>query len=101
MEGLTTFASADEIFSWKSPSARAYAASRGRLSESELIDLMLSQPRLIRRPMVVRGSQIVIGLDEKAIRALLSAPATSLSGTNGPRLRAPAGRSRRSFRNGR
>ena len=69
---LASLASADEIFSWKSPSARVFAAQRGQLSRDRLLDLMVGEPRLIRRPIFVRGRRIVIGLNEPAIRGLVS-----------------------------
>ena len=37
----------------------------------EAIRLMSRNPNLIKRPVVVRGEQIVIGLDEAAYRKLL------------------------------
>lgn len=32
-------------------------------SKKEAIDLMMSQPNLIRRPILVRGSKVVFGFD--------------------------------------
>jgi len=40
-------------------------------SRAEAIKLMFRNPNLIKRPMVVRGVQIVLGLDEPAYRKLL------------------------------
>lgn len=39
-------------------------------SKEEAIDLMLEQPNLIRRPIVVKGSRVVFGFDKDAYRAL-------------------------------
>ena len=36
----------------------------------EAVKLMAKEPNLLRRPMVVKGSQIVLGLDEEAYRKL-------------------------------
>ncbi len=36
----------------------------------EAVKLMSKTPNLIRRPLLVRGSQIIIGLDEAAYRIL-------------------------------
>ncbi len=44
----------DELFSWRSPSAKQYRDRRGELSDSDLIDLMIGEPRLIRRPIAIR-----------------------------------------------
>ena len=40
-------------------------------SRSEAIRLMSKNPNLIKRPVVERGAQIVLGLDEAAYRQLL------------------------------
>jgi arsenate reductase (glutaredoxin) len=40
-------------------------------SRSEAIQLMAKEPNLIRRPVVIRGAQIVLGFDEQAYRQLL------------------------------
>ena len=40
-------------------------------SRAEAIQLMAKEPNLIRRPVVLRGSQIVLGFDEAAYRKLL------------------------------
>ena len=40
-------------------------------SREEAIRLMSKNPNLIKRPAVVRGDQIVLGLDEAAYRKLL------------------------------
>jgi len=38
---------------------------------AEAIQLMAKEPNLIRRPLLVRGSQIVLGFDEEAYKKLL------------------------------
>jgi arsenate reductase-like glutaredoxin family protein len=35
-------------------------------SKKEAIDLMMAQPNLIRRPILVRGSKVVFGFDKEA-----------------------------------
>ena len=40
-------------------------------SRTEAIQLMAKEPNLIRRPLVIRGSQIVLGFDEAAYRKLM------------------------------
>ena len=39
-------------------------------SRSEAIKLMAKEPNLIRRPLVVRGKEIILGFDEDAYREL-------------------------------
>ena len=40
-------------------------------SRAEAIKLMAKEPNLIRRPVVLRGSQMLLGFDEVAYRKLL------------------------------
>jgi arsenate reductase len=40
-------------------------------SRSEAIKLMAKEPNLIRRPVVLRGTQMVLGFDEEAFRKLV------------------------------
>jgi len=39
-------------------------------SRAEAIRLMAKEPNLMRRPLVVRGGQVIFGFDEDAYRAL-------------------------------
>ena len=40
-------------------------------SRAEAIKLMAKEPNLIRRPVLLRGSQMVLGFDEKAYKELV------------------------------
>jgi len=40
-------------------------------SRAEAVKLMAKEPNLMRRPVVLRGSRIVLGFDEEAYRKLL------------------------------
>lgn len=40
-------------------------------SRSEAVKLMAKEPNLIRRPVVLRGTQMVLGFDEEAFRKLV------------------------------
>ncbi|OPY86585.1 MAG: ArsC family protein [Smithella sp. PtaU1.Bin162] len=42
------------------------------LDDSDLIDLMLKEPRLIRRPIVKIGKKIYFGADGKTLAEILS-----------------------------
>ena len=39
-------------------------------TRAEALKLMAKEPNLIRRPLLIRGSQIIIGFDEPAYRKL-------------------------------
>jgi arsenate reductase (glutaredoxin) len=40
-------------------------------TRAEAIELMAKEPNLIRRPIVLQGSQMILGLDEATYRKLL------------------------------
>jgi arsenate reductase-like glutaredoxin family protein len=71
LAGLAALVTVDRLFSWKSPAARDYAAQRGNLPAERLIELMLGEPRLVRRPILVRGDRFVIGADPGEIAAFV------------------------------
>ncbi len=49
------------MFAWNSPSAKPYRDRRGSIPDAELVQLMADEPRLIRRPVLVRGDRVYIG----------------------------------------
>jgi arsenate reductase-like glutaredoxin family protein len=63
--------SAAEMFSFRSPSFKALALDKNKLSDVELIDLMLKEPRLIRRPVVKIGKTVYFGADSNALAEIL------------------------------
>ena len=48
-----------EFFSWVSPSFRKLGLDRKALKDDQLIALMLDQPRLIRRPLIVVNGELM------------------------------------------
>jgi len=69
---IARLASVDEMFSWRSPSAKQYRDQRGKLSDDELIELMLAEPRLIRRPILVIGDRVLFGFDAEEYQRQLA-----------------------------
>jgi len=67
---IAELSSVDEMFAWRSPSSKAYRNLRGEASDEELIDLMSKEPRLIRRPILLDGSQIIFGFKKDAYDGL-------------------------------
>jgi len=67
---LCALTTVDSIFSWNSPSAREYRERRQDITDDELIGLMLVEPRLIRRPLLVQGDEIIIGFRRAEYRRL-------------------------------
>ena len=62
---------ASQIFSWNSPSFKKLGVTRESLDDDRLIQLMLDEPRLIRRPLVQMGGGVFVGTDKEAMRRAL------------------------------
>ena len=63
--------SASEMFNFKSPSFKQLGLERDKLSDNKLIDLMLKEPRLIRRPVVRIGDKVYFGADRSVLEGLI------------------------------
>jgi arsenate reductase-like glutaredoxin family protein len=61
-----------ELFSFKSPTARAQGITPGSRSEDQLLDLMAQEPRLLRRPILKRGDKLLTGFNQKEWEAELA-----------------------------
>ena len=64
--------SAAEMFNFKSPSFSQLSLDRNKLNDKELIELMLKEPRLIRRPVVRIGDKVYFGADKSVLEGLLA-----------------------------
>ena len=64
--------SAGDIFSWNSPSFKKLGLARENLSDGDLIEMMLNEPRFIRRPLITVGNQLVVGLNKDGLTKLLA-----------------------------
>ena len=67
---LAAHASVPDLISWRSPTARARGLHPGALPDAELLRLMSEEPRLIRRPLILAGTRLIVGADAAAIAAL-------------------------------
>jgi arsenate reductase-like glutaredoxin family protein len=56
-----------EVFSWSSPSFKALGLAADGLDDQVLLQLMLQEPRLIRRPLVKVGERLIIGGAQKTL----------------------------------
>ena len=56
-----------DIFSWSSPSFRKLGLKRDELSDDRLVEMMLEEPRLIRRPLVLVGDDLIVGSGKAAL----------------------------------
>ena len=63
--------SLSDLFAWRSPSFKALRPEAGALRDDDMVRLMLQEPRLIRRPMVQIGDELIIGADIKRLESAL------------------------------
>jgi arsenate reductase-like glutaredoxin family protein len=54
-----------DIFSWKSPTARKMGLSRDALSDDRMVELMVENPQLIRRPIIIKDGRLQLGYGSK------------------------------------
>jgi len=59
------------MFNFRSPSFKALGLQQDNLSEKELIDLMLKEPRLVRRPVVRIDDKVYFGADKSVLENLV------------------------------
>ncbi len=60
-----------EMFNFRSPSFKKMELERDKLTDTHLIDLMLKEPRLIRRPVVKLGKKVHFSADSKVLADIL------------------------------
>jgi arsenate reductase-like glutaredoxin family protein len=58
-----------ELFSWRSPSFKKLGLEKSNMSVSEMLGLMIAEPRLIKRPIVMyQGKRFVTSEWKKILR---------------------------------
>jgi arsenate reductase-like glutaredoxin family protein len=60
-----------EMFNFRSPSFKKMELERDKLTDAQLIDLMLKEPRLIRRPVAKLGKKVHFSADSKVLADIL------------------------------
>ena len=71
IEDLLQGRPASEMFNFRSPSFKQLGLARDKLSDNELIDLMLKEPRLVRRPVVRIGDIVYFSADKSVLEDLI------------------------------
>jgi arsenate reductase/regulatory protein spx len=64
--------SASEMFNFRSPSFKQLGLVKDKLGDNELIELMLKEPRLVRRPVVRISGQVYFGADKSVLVSLIA-----------------------------
>jgi len=63
---------AAQIFARRSPSLKQMGLADQELTDEKMLELMLQEPRLVRRPLVNLEGQLLVGANLKTIEAALS-----------------------------
>ena len=71
IEELLQGKQASDMFNFRSPSFKQLGLDREKLSDNELIDLMLKEPRLVRRPVVRIEGRVYFGADKSVLEGLI------------------------------
>ncbi len=67
LRGLAEGKRIADIFSWKSPSFKAMGISPEDLDEDRMVELILAEPRLLRRPIIKIGNALLVGSNLKEL----------------------------------
>jgi len=62
---------ASEMFNFRSPSFKKLGLEREKLDDDQLIDLMLKEPRLVRRPVVRVENEVYFGADKAVLESVI------------------------------
>lgn len=60
-----------QIFARRSPSLKQMGLADQELTDEKMVELMLQEPRLVRRPLVNLGGKLLVGANLKAVEAAL------------------------------
>jgi len=71
LQGLANEEGLGNLFARRSPSLKKLGLAGQDLPDSQMMDLMLQEPRLIRRPLVRIGGTLVVGANMKTMEAAL------------------------------
>ena len=67
---LVTGVSVADIFSWRSPAAKKLGRGLDGIDDDGLIELILKEPRLIRRPLIRIGDRLIVGANLEELETL-------------------------------
>lgn len=79
IEALLQGQPASVMFSFRSPAFKTLGLDQAKLTNNDLINLMLKEPRLIRRPVAIIGGNVYFGADSKMLAEILTKMQSNLS----------------------
>ena len=60
-----------DVFSTRSRVYKERNLADAELTDDQMLDLMAEEPTLLRRPIVIKGNQVVVGHNEAKLRDLI------------------------------
>ena len=69
---LAAMAGTENIFARRSPSLKKLSLADKELSDDEMINLMLQEPKLVRRPLMKVGGKLMVGGGTAAVEAAIA-----------------------------
>ena len=70
---MAGMASIEQIFAKRSPSLKQMGLAGQELPEDQMVQLMLQEPKLVRRPMMRVGDQLFVGGGAAVLDSVVSA----------------------------
>ncbi len=67
LRSLLSGVGVSDAFAWNSPSFKDLGLTASELDDDRMLELMVQEPRLIRRPLVSAEGKLVIGASQKAL----------------------------------
>ncbi len=71
IENLLQGKPVSEMFNFRSPSFKKLSLDRDKLTDRDLMELILNEPRLIRRPVVKIGKKVYFGATRGVLAEIL------------------------------
>ncbi len=69
---LAAMAGTENIFARRSPSLKKLGLADKDLSDDEMVNLMLQEPKLVRRPLIKVGDKLMVGAGNAAVEAAIA-----------------------------
>ena len=69
---LAAMAGTENIFARRSPSLKKLGLADKELTDDEMINLMLQEPKLVRRPLLKVGGKLMVGSSNAAVEAAIA-----------------------------
>ena len=69
---LAAMVGTENIFARRSPSLKKLGLADKELSDDEMVNLMLQEPKLVRRPLLKVGGKLMVGGGNAAVEAAIA-----------------------------